>query len=99
MTINAADMVHRYAADIAYVAEADAAADLDGLIDQLDTAARQYETAWIVGHEDIETAAMLLAEARQAGDPAARTVLLQRADVLLWQVSDMTAEYRTACGG
>jgi hypothetical protein len=96
-TITVDDVVRRYADDIAYVAGQDAAVDLDGLIDQLGTAARQFDTAGIVGHEDVETAATLLGEAARA-DASARDAFLKRADVLLWQVSDMTDEYRDMVG-
>jgi hypothetical protein len=97
-TITVNGIVRRYADDIAYVAGQDAAIDLDGLIDQLATAAQQYETAGITGHEDVETAATLLSEASRTEEASTRAVFLKRADVLLWQVSDMTDEYRDMVG-
>ncbi|MGW9401453.1 hypothetical protein [Streptomyces sp. NPDC055642] len=94
----AADIVRRYADDIAFVAEDSPATTLDSLIDQLATAADEYDTAGITGHEDVETAATLLAEAGRAEDEAARDTFLKRADVLLRQIGDMTSEYRTMVG-
>ena len=98
-TITVADMVRRYADDIGFVAEESPAVDLDSLVDQLGAAAGQYETAGITGHEDIAAAAVLLAEAGRAEEPAARDLLLKRADVLCWEIEDMTSEYRTMVGG
>ena len=98
-TITAAGIIHRYAGDVAYVAQTDAAVDLDGFIKQLGAAARQYGAAGIIGRGDVETAVLLLAEADRADDLLARDLLLKRADVLLWQIADMTREYRNMVGG
>lgn len=73
-TITADDIIRRYADDIAYVAEEAPATDLAGPVDQLDTAARHFGDAGINGHEDLETAAVHLAEARNSDDDAARGV-------------------------
>lgn len=97
-TITVDGIVRRYADDIAYVAEDSPAADLDNLIDQLATAADQYETAGITGYEDVETAATLLGEASCTEETSTRDALLKRADVLLRQVSDMADEYRSMVG-
>ena len=83
-TITVDDLIGRYADDIAYVAGQDAAVDLEGLIGQLGTAAQQYETAGVTGHEDVETAATLLGEASRTEDASARAAFFKRADVLLW---------------
>jgi hypothetical protein len=97
-TITAADLVRRYAGDIAYVAEKDPAVDLDGFIDQLGTAARNFDVAGINGHEDVETAADHLREASLAADGTARDVFLRRADKRLASVDEMTEEYREMVG-
>jgi hypothetical protein len=96
-TITAADIVRRYADDIAYVAEQDPATDLDGFIGQLGTAASRFDMAGISGHEYLEKAATLLDEARSADDTE-RGVFLKRADKLLEHVGDMTEEYREMVG-
>ncbi|MFJ6566613.1 hypothetical protein ACIQNU_04285 [Streptomyces sp. NPDC091292] len=93
-TLTDADVVRRYAAEIAYVAEAPApATDLESFIDQLDTAVRNFAMAQMQGHEDLETALTLLAEARDSDAPE-RPVFLKRADELLTPVWDMADEYR-----
>jgi hypothetical protein len=93
--ITVEDVIRRYADDIAYVAEETPAADLSAFIDQLDTAALRYSTAGINGHEDLETAAVHLNEARNSPDETARNVFLHRADELLYPIVwDMTQEYR-----
>lgn len=97
-TITVTDIIRRYADDIAFVAEDSPATTLNSFIDQLATAADQYDTAGITGHDDVETAATLLAEAGRAENEAARDTFLKRADVLLWQIEDMTSEYRTMVG-
>lgn len=97
--ITAEDVIRRYAEDIAYVAEDTPATGLDAFIDHLDTAAGRYSMAGILGHEDLETAAVLLAEASICDDEAARTVFLRRADALLAPIVwDMTQEYRGMVG-
>lgn len=97
-TITATDLIRRYADDIAYVAEQDLATDLDTFLDQLDTATRNFDMARINGHEDLETASVHLAEARNSDDETARGVFLGRADELLKPVWDMTQEYRDMVG-
>jgi hypothetical protein len=97
-TIAATDIVRRYADDIAYVAEKDPAADLDNLASQLGTAARNFDTAGISGHEDVATAAGHLHEASLAADSTARGVLLRRADKRLKRVWEMAQEYRDMVG-
>ncbi|MCI2423104.1 hypothetical protein MOQ72_37370 [Saccharopolyspora sp. K220] len=97
--ITVEDLLRRYADDIAFVAEATPAADLGAFIDQLDTAASRFGEARINGHEDMETAAVHLNEARDSVDETARNVFLKRADELLFPVVwDMTQEYRDMVG-
>jgi len=97
-TITVDSLIQRHAADLAYVAEQDApAADLGELVHHLTYAAENFDLARINGHEDLETAATLLAEAGQAEDATRETFLL-RAAVLLKEVRDMTDEYRTMVG-
>ncbi|MER5503155.1 hypothetical protein ACFYXP_39740 [Streptomyces sp. NPDC002466] len=97
--ITAEDLIRRHADDIAYVAEEAPAADLDTFISQLDAAASNYDRAGINGHEDLETAAIHLDEARHSTDETARNVFLRRADQLLSPIVwDMTQEYREMVG-
>ena len=98
-TITVEDLVCRYADDIAFVAEATSAADLDGFVEQLNTAATHFDRAGINGHEDLEDATVLLNEARNSADETARNVFLGRANELLKHVWDMTQEYRDMVGG
>ncbi|MFE4819858.1 hypothetical protein ACFRFU_26200 [Streptomyces sp. NPDC056704] len=101
VTITADDIIHRYADDIAYVAEKDKdqATDTGVLADQLDTAARNFSMAGINGHEDLETASTFLAEAHHSTDDVERTVFLRKADKLLHPIVwDMTQEYRDMVG-
>lgn len=94
-TITAEDIVRRYAEELAFVTEEDKADDLAALIDHLQTAAPRFATADINGHEDLETAATLLAEANRAADDTERTVFLRKADELLYPIVwDMTEGYR-----
>lgn len=98
-TITDADIVKRYADELAYVAEKEKATDLGTLIDQLDTAARNFAMAGINGHEDMETASVLLGEAVHVDDDTVRAVFLGRADDLLYPIVwDMTSEYRDMVG-
>lgn len=98
-TITTEDIIKRYAGDIAFVAEEKPATDLVALIDQLYTAARRYSEGGINGYEDVETAAVHLAEAiRDGADDDTRNVFLGRADELLDNVWDMTADYRCMVG-
>jgi hypothetical protein len=97
-TITAADIVRRYADDIAYVAEQDPATDLDTLASQLGTAARNFDAAGINGHEGLGAAAGHLHEASLAADDAARDAFLRRADKLLAHVWEMAEEYRDMVG-
>lgn len=97
--ITADDIISRYADDIAFVAEEAPATDLGELIDQLYTAARRFGEGGINGHEDVETAAVHLAEAiRDGADEADRDVFLRRADEYLTDVWDMTQDYRCMVG-
>jgi hypothetical protein len=91
-TLTENDIVRRHAEDIAYAADTDPASNLDSLIGQLDSAARNFQMAGINGHEDLETASTLLSEARQASDDTARGALLQHADKLLDPLYDMNDE-------
>src|ERR1043165_5294954 len=93
-TLTDTDIVRRHAEDIAVGAETEPATTLDGLINQLDTAAQNFSMAGINGHEDLELASTLLAEARHASDETARGSFLKRADELLHPVYDMASEYR-----
>ena len=98
-TITAEEIINRYGADIAFVAEEDRATNLDGFINQLDIAARRFSDAGINNYEDLETAAIHLGEARWPDDETSRNVFLGRADELLEDVGDMTDEYRCMVGG
>ncbi|MFJ4343152.1 hypothetical protein [Streptomyces sp. NPDC088915] len=92
-------LIHRYADDIAYVAEQPPATDLAALIGQLDTAAPRYRMAGINGHEDLQTASIHLDEALNSADETSRGVFLRRAHELLRPlVWDMTQEYRGMVG-
>jgi hypothetical protein len=73
---------------------AGATAAITAFIAQLDIAASRFDMAGIHGHEDLETAAVHLNEARDIADETARNVFLNRADELLKPVWDMTQEYR-----
>jgi len=99
-TVTAEDLLKRYAADIGYVAEAEApATDLAVLSHHLDTAATNFDMAGINGHEDIDTAAAFLAEVDSADDDTERGVFLRKADKLLSPlVFDMVQEYREMVG-
>ncbi|MFD9564372.1 hypothetical protein [Streptomyces sp. NPDC059994] len=97
-TITAADIVKRYADGIAYVAEKTPATDLDSFIDHLDTAVRYFGMVGINGHEDLETAGILLGEALHADDDTERAVFLRKADKLLKPVPDILDEYRDMVG-
>ncbi|MDI3408328.1 hypothetical protein [Streptomyces cavernicola] len=88
-----AEIIERYADDIAAVAAEAPVTDLDTFIDHVDTAARQLEIAGINGHEDIESAVGYLSDARNSDDDAARTAFLNRADELLKFIWDMADEY------
>lgn len=96
--ITADGIVSRYADNIAYVAEQKPATGLDDFIGQLDTAVRNFDLAGINGHEDLETAGILLGEALHADDDTERAVFLRKADKLLTPVWDMTDEYRGMVG-
>ena len=98
-TINTADIINRYADDIAYVAESDAAIDLETFADQAGRATRNFSLARINGHEDVETAAEHLLEAHLATDATERDVFIRKADKLLRPIlADMTQEYREMVG-
>lgn len=98
-TPTAEDLLKRYAADIAYVAEAESPADtLTVLAHHLDTAATNFSLAGINDHEDIETAAGYVNEAAVTDDATERTVFLRKADKLLKPVWEMTQEYREMVG-
>ena len=96
--ITAEDIIGRYADDIAYVTEETPATDLGTFIDQLYTAARRFGEGGINGHEDVETAAILLGEACSSTDETECNVFLTRADNLLTDVWDMTQDYRLMVG-
>jgi len=98
-TITTADVIKRYADDIAYTAEASPTTDLAALAQQAGTAARNFELARIDGHEDVDTASGHLYEASLAADDTARGVFLASADKLLYPIIwDMVAEYREMVG-
>ncbi|WP_333746241.1 hypothetical protein [Streptomyces sp. IBSBF 2950] len=99
--ITAADIISRYAADAAYVAEKDKdqATDIGALADQLGTAARNFSMAGINGHEDVGTASAFLHEAYISTDDLERAVFLRKADKLLFPiVGEMTQEFRGMVG-
>ena len=97
-TITTEDIIKRYADDIAFVAESTRAASLGELIDQLYTAARRFDEGGINGHEDVETAAILLGEVFNSTDETERNVFLTRADEILTDVGEMTYDYRLMVG-
>jgi hypothetical protein len=97
-TITIDSLIAQHAADLAYVAENPTpATTLDELVHHLTYAAENFDLARINGHEDLETAATLLAEAGQA-EGADRDTFILRAAALLKEVRDMTDEYRTMVG-
>jgi len=98
--ITAADIIRRYADDIAYVAEKkDQATDIGTFADQLGTAARNFSLARIDGHEDVQTAAAFLHEADLSADDTERAEFLRKADKLLAPVvGEMTQEFREMVG-
>jgi hypothetical protein len=96
ITVN--DIINRYATGISFVAEEEPTADLDAFVNQLDTAVRNFDLAGINGHEDLETAGILLGEALHADDDTERVAFLRKADKLLKPVPDMTDEYRDMVG-
>ncbi|GHC37582.1 MULTISPECIES: hypothetical protein [Streptomyces rochei group] len=96
-TLTADDLILKHAANIAYVAEMETpATDLADFVQHLTYAARNFSLARINGHEDLETAATLLAEATEM--EGTQETLLRRAAVLLRIVSEMTDEYRDMVG-
>lgn len=98
-TITAEEIINRYGADVAFVAEQDPATDLAGLIDQLYTASRRFGEGGINNYEDVESAAVQLSEAfRDGTDETDRDAFLRRADELLTDVWDMTQDYRCMVG-
>lgn len=100
-TITVADIISRYAADIAYVAEKDKdqATDIGAFADQLGTAARNFSLARIDGHEDVATAAAFLHEAHLSTDANERAVFLRKADKLLSPIVwEMKEEFREMVG-
>jgi hypothetical protein len=96
-TVTAADVIRRYAEDLAFVADETPATDLSTLIDHLETAASRFDEAGINGHEDMDTAATFLGQVSGADGDLERGVFLRKADDLLYPIVwDMTEEYRSA---
>lgn len=95
--ITGADVIRRYADDIAFIAGETPATTLPALVDHITTAASRCDAAGINGQEDLEAAALYVNEAYYSDDDTERSVFLSRADKALWPIVwDMTSEYRTA---
>ncbi|WP_326768835.1 hypothetical protein OG978_33705 [Streptomyces sp. NBC_01591] len=92
--VTAENILARYAADIAFVAEEQPATTIEDFIDQLQTVAERLDSAGIQGAEDLETAATYLTDAAGNTDDTKRTALLGRATKLLAYADDVVGEYR-----
>lgn len=97
-TITGADLIHRYADGIAYVAEGSPAANLDTFIAQLRTAARRFEMSRIDGCTALDAAVIHLDEAQVTFGDAERNALHNQADRMLYHLGDMVQEYREMVG-
>ncbi|WP_326739122.1 hypothetical protein [Streptomyces sp. NBC_01022] len=86
-------LVARYAGVVAYVADEAAATTVPGFIDQLNTAIQNLDLARF-DTDELENAAMYLADANDSVDETERTVLLKRAADNLAYIDDMAGEYR-----
>lgn len=85
-------LIAMYAADIAFVAGEQPASTVDDFTGQLRTAARAFELARILGHEELEDAATFLDRADSSSTGSA-ALLAEAAESLVF-VGDMAAEYR-----
>ncbi|WP_327335890.1 hypothetical protein OG384_04450 [Streptomyces sp. NBC_01324] len=95
-TITAVELIARYAADIAFVAEEKPATTLEDFNEQLSTAAHRLGKTWadIQGAEELDTAVTYLADAIYSTDDAERAVLVNRAASYLCDLDEVVAEYR-----
>jgi hypothetical protein len=93
MSTIAPSILAKYVDDVAFAAEEQPATTPEAFVDQLDTAARNLGRARINGAEDLETAAIYLADAMRS-QGAERRVLLNKAVGYLVNVADMVDEYR-----
>lgn len=87
------DILTRYAADIAFVAERQPATTIEDFIDQLRTAIRNFNMARF-DIDELEDAARYLTDADSSTDENERNVLLKRAADYLKYADDMADEYR-----
>jgi hypothetical protein len=97
-TITADDIIRRYGADIAYVAEEAPATTLDVFADQVGAAAAYFANARFDDAGQISAAAEFLNEAWCLPDGANRADFLRRADMRLKRLGDMAEEYREMVG-
>lgn len=93
-TITAADLIARYADDVAFVADAVAATTVSDFTYQVTAATENFVTAGINGTEELEAGAQYLADAETSTDETERAVLLKRAAKNLDYAFDMADEYR-----
>lgn len=91
-TVTVESLIAQHAADIAFVAGEQPATAADDFTGQLRTAAHRFETARILGHEELEDAATFLDRADSSSTGSA-ALLAEAAESLVF-VGDMAAEYR-----
>jgi hypothetical protein len=91
-----ADLVTAYAQTVADITEKTPATTHTDFVDQLSTASSRMTDAGINGAEDLETAAIYLADIDEAAEASGigQAVLLKRARSLLAGLTDMADEYR-----
>ncbi|MFI5769627.1 hypothetical protein ACIA74_13910 [Streptomyces sp. NPDC051658] len=88
------DLLARYAADIAFVAEEQPATTISDLAAQLYASTHNFDAAGINGTDELEAAAAYLVDAATATDDTERTVLLKKAADHLAYADDMVSEFR-----
>ncbi|MFF2411759.1 hypothetical protein [Streptomyces sp. NPDC058092] len=88
-----ANLISRYAAGIAFVAEEEPATTVSDFIDQLSTAAENFGMARF-DTDELEGAVTYLTDFDSSTDETERAVLLNRAADLLAYVGDIADEYR-----
>ncbi|MCX4792516.1 hypothetical protein OG369_42840 [Streptomyces sp. NBC_01221] len=89
-------LIARYAEGIAFVADEPAATTVSDFIDQLGTAAENFDMARF-DTDGVNAAATYLADANASTDDTERTVLLKRAADNLVFVDNLADEYRDMC--
>ncbi|WP_331746849.1 hypothetical protein [Streptomyces sp. NBC_00842] len=89
-----ANLISRYAADIAFVAEEQPATTVSDFTYQLGVAAENFEAAGIDGGDELEAGAQYLADGNAATDDTTRAVLLGKAAEYLARANGMADEYR-----